>query len=326
MLLDTIFDGFTGNRNMKFRLSLFAAILLIGITSAYSQSPYQFLRYVSSARAAGIAGCFVSMPNDASALFYNPATVYSVDEKKTSFTFLKHVLDINSGNATYVHKLEEGVLAGSVNFTNYGSFEYADSEGNRDGRTFSANDVALGATYSNIIDTNFYWGATLKFVFSNLEEFSSTALALDAGILYRIPEKRTNIGVSILHSGFQLTGINGVSENLPLDIRAGINHRLRGLPLLVNFTFHHLADDEGDFFDRFKNFALGGELYLGNNLRARLGYDNQVRNFASTDSDKGLSGFSGGIGIVIEEFNFDYALAQYGAAASLHRFSIALDI
>jgi len=309
------------------RISLILFLFLSYSSNLFAQSPFQFLRYVSGARAAGLSGAFVSMTNDATALFFNPATISTVEEKPVSITFLKHVEDINSGNATYIIPTEEdGILAGSINYTNYGSFQYADKFGNRNGRTFGGNDLSMGVSYSNNLDTRLYYGVTLKFLYMNLEQYSSTAVAVDVGILYRLPDDRTNIGVSVLHSGTQLSTLDGVREDLPTDIRAGINHRLRGLPLLMNFTFHHLADQENDFFSRFRNFSIGGELQIGKYIQLRLGYDNQVRIFASPTADKGLSGISGGLGIKVNELNFDFALARYGSAATLQRFSLSFDI
>jgi hypothetical protein len=309
----------------KIIISALVTLCAFATTAEANNSPYQFLRYVSSARGAALAGAFTSVANDPSALVYNPATIYTVENKPLSTTFLKHVLDINSGLVTYVHPLDDGAkVAGAISYTNYGSFTGADKFGNLTS-DFGGHDISAAVYYSDWIDSSLYYGAGAKFIFVNLEQESFLAMAIDAGILYELNE-RSNIGISILHAGMQLSGIEGVDESLPLDVRAGINHRLRGLPLLVNFSFHHLADNEGDFFSKFRNFAIGGELYLGEAIRVRLGYDNQVRNYVSLDSDKGLSGFTAGVGIILENFNIDYGAAQYGSASTLHRFSIGMNI
>lgn len=295
-------------------------LLLVGVLSLSNlwadYSPYQFLRLQSSARSAGLAGCFVSMPNDASALYFNPATISTVENKRFSATFLKHVLDINSGLVSYIKPIEDiGVFAASVSYINYGSFDRADNTGRKNG-TFGAGDLSFAATYSNILDTNLYYGVSLKYIVVSIENESTSSLAVDAGILYRLKDERTNIGLSVLHAGTQLSKFGGTTESLPLDIRAGINHRLKGLPLLVNLTFHHLADNSDSFFDKFKNFALGGELYIGEYVMLRLGFDNQVRRMTSIESDKKLSGFSGGLGIKANDFTFDYGAAIFGTGAT----------
>ncbi|MDQ1267355.1 MAG: PorV/PorQ family protein [Bacteroidota bacterium] len=317
----------------KIALTVIILIFLLPVISQ-ANTPYQFLRLNSSARAAGLAGCFVSMTDDGSALFYNPATISTVKDKKFTATFLKHVLDINSGQVSYISKFEDsgpksifekGVFAASVSYLNYGSFDRADGFGNRQG-DFGASDLGIAASYSNILDTNLYYGVTLGFIYNYIEELSSTAFAVDAGIIYLMPDIQTNIGASILHAGGQLSSYGAEGESLPLDVRIGINHRLKGLPLLVNFSLHHLADNTDGFFDRFKNFALAGELYLGNYIRLRLGYDNQIRQLLTIDNDRKLSGFTGGVGIKANTFNLDYGISVMGSSAYLHRFSLSFEL
>ncbi|MDT3739614.1 MAG: PorV/PorQ family protein [Candidatus Kapabacteria bacterium] len=311
------------------RISALMAVLLITATvnSFAVDTPFNFLRYVSGARAAGLSGAFMTVTGDPTAVYLNPATVSTVDSKQASVTFLKHVLDINSGNINYVHSLKgTGTLAANIGFTSYGSFDYADNNGTLNGGTFGANDLSFGVTYSDELDTNFFYGVTLKYIYAGIEEVSTSAIAVDAGLLYRIKDDRTNIGISVLHAGTQLSKISNQSETLPLDLRLGVNHRLRGLPLLFNFSFHHLADETDSFVDKFRSFSLGGELYLGEIIQVRLGYDNQIRSMTAAESDKGLTGFSGGLGLVFDDFNFDYGFSRYGSNANLHRFSVSLNV
>ncbi len=312
---------------LKFFISLSIVLLLFKVELSAETSPFQYLRFHSSARSAALAGCFVSMPEDPNAVFFNPATIYTVDEKPFSSTFVKNVLDINAGLVTYTHEFEKngGKFAGAIGYTNYGAFDKADKYGNITG-SFGANDLTFQGSYANELDSNLYYGVSAKILFVNIEKASSFAFAVDAGLLYQFPDGRSNAGLSILHAGSQLTTLDGVHEALPLDIRMGINHRLRGLPLLVNASFHHLADKTNSLFDKFKNFSLGGELYIGGYVMLRLGYDNQIRNYTSLDSDKKFSGFSGGAGLKLENFNFDYGMSMMGSSATMHRFSIGMNL
>lgn len=309
----------------------FIAVLVIIAFShqtllAITNTPFHFLRTNISARAAGMAGCFVSVEDDVNGVFINPASISTVKDKNFSATFLKHVLDINSGSAVYLIKDNDlGNIALSSVFMSYGSFTRADANGEKTG-SFSAGDVAFAATYSNELDSNLYYGATLKLIYSNIESASSFAFAVDAGMIYLMPHIRTNVGLSILHVGTQVTTFDGNNEKLPLDVRLGINHRLRGLPLLVNFSFHHLADNTDGFFEKFANFSLAGEFYLGEYIRARIGYDNQIRRYTAPENDKKFTGITAGVGIYTNQFYFDYGIAQNGVSATLHRFSVSLGI
>jgi hypothetical protein len=303
-------------------------IFIASLSNVFAvDTPFNFLRYVSSARASALSGAFTSVTDDPTAVFFNPATISTVESRQASVTFLKHVLDINSGNINYVHDLEgTGKIAANIGFTSYGSFDYADNLGNRNGSDFGASDLSIGVTYSDELDTNFFYGVTVKYIYAGIEQVSTSAAAIDAGLLYKLRDGRTNIGLAVLHAGTQISKISNESESLPLDLRLGFNHRLRGLPLLFNFAFHHLADNTNSFFDKFKSFTVGGELYLGKVFQVRLGYDNQIRTLTSAESDKGLTGFSGGVGLVFEDYNFDYGFSRYGSSANLHRFSVSMNI
>lgn len=303
-------------------------IFILAIVSSYaSDTPFGFLRFASGARTAGLSGAVTSITGDLEMILFNPASLYSVEDKNVNVTFIKHVLDINSGFIAYSYDLkgDNGKLAASAGYTNYGTFDYADNQGNLNG-TFGANDLALGVTYSNIVDTNFLYGVTAKFVYAGIEKASTSALAIDAGLLYMLSDGRTNVGLSMLHAGFQMTKIGDQTDKLPLDVRVGINHRLKGLPLLINFSMHHLADETNGFFERFKYFSIGGEFNFGEYVLVRIGYDNQIRTLTGAEKDKGLTGFSGGLGIKTPVVNFDYGINQYGAAALLHRFTFEFNL
>lgn len=302
-------------------------LLIAGNTLKAAESPFNFLRYISDARAASLAGAFVSVPGDASSIYYNPAAMYTVEDKKLSFTFLKHVLDINSGNISYMYDIpEQGKLTGFVGYTNYGSFDEADASGNLSGRTFGANNLAFGVSYSDILDENLYYGASIKYIFVNIEDASTSALAVDAGLFYEFSDERTNLGLSILNAGGQLSKIEGYTDEIPLDLRLGITHSLKGLPVLFNFSFHHLADESDGFFDKFKSFSIGGEISLGEYIKLRAGYNNLVRSTTASDVDRGMTGLSGGVGLNLENFDLNYGASVYGSSSTLHRFSINYEL
>ena len=306
---------------------LLALLILVSASDLYSGDyPFQFLRYVSTARASALGGAFDAMINDPNALFYNPASVYTVKDKRFSATFLKHTLDINSGNisfSNYINKV--GVVGVSAVYSNYGSFQRYNNVGTPNG-TFGANDLCLAVSYANELDTNLFYGGSLKYIYENIDKYSSSAIAVDIGILYKLKDGRTNLGASILNAGTQLSTYNGVSESLPLDIRLGVNHRLKGLPLMVLASFHHLGDHTDNFFSKFLNFSIGGELYMGQYIRLRLGFDNQIRSESAPSASKKLAGLSGGLGIITKLVNFDYSIAQVGASVMMHRFTLALDL
>jgi hypothetical protein len=69
---------------------------------------------------------------------------------------------------------------------------------------------------------------------------------------------------------------------------------------------------------------VGGELYIGNYVQARLGYDNATRNLSGVNVATQLTGVSGGLGVHLENLDVDYAISSLGSSAILHRLSVGL--
>jgi hypothetical protein len=148
------------------------------------------------------------------------------------------------------------------------------------------------------------------------------AVAVDAGLLYKLPDERTNLGFSILNAGTELKKFApNYSSDIPLDVRLGFNHRLKGLPLNFNFGFNHLGTDE-KFWNRFGNVNIGGELYFGEYVQVRVGFDNYIRKRFSSSQGKGFTGIAAGVGIVTDIINIDYGISIYSTSLYLHRFGI----
>jgi len=307
--------------------ALFIALLLLAsitVNVIKAQSPFDFVQLSISARSAALGGAFTSIVNDQTTVFFNPGALSTVEKSSVSATFMRHVLDISSGQAVYTlpfDKQSSERFAISAMYTTYGSFDRTDEFGTILG-TFSANNVALIGSYSNELDSTLSYGCNAKLLYATLDDLSSSAIALDAGLLYRIPATRTNVGFSILNIGTQLSTFTDITDELPVDIRLGINHRLRGLPLLLNFSLHHLADDADAFFDRIGNFSIGGEFILSKVLDMRLGYDNYVRDATSIQGQRRFSGFSAGVGVRTEYVNIDYGVSALGTAGSIHRLTL----
>jgi hypothetical protein len=302
----------------------FCLLIVISFSRLNAQSPFDFIQLGISARSASLGGAFTSMTKDQTAVFFNPGTLATIDSSTVSATFMKHVLDISSGMVTYSLPIEKNTterMSISAVYTTYGSFERTNEFGTVTG-TFSSNNIGLMGTYSNELDSTLSYGITAKLMHVTLDDLSSSAFALDAGILYRLPASRTNIGFSLLNIGTQLSTFEGISDRLPIDVRLGINHRLRGLPLLLNFSLHHLADDADAFFDRVGNFSIGGEFILSKVLDLRIGYDNYVRNATSIQGQRRFSGFAAGIGVRTAYVKIDYGISAIGTAGSIHRLTL----
>ncbi len=317
----------TSVKSNLFKAIFVAIVFTANLSIAQQQNTYDFLNLNVDARSSAMAGSFVSVDNDVNAIFYNPAGLATLKGKQASVGFFKYLLDINSGNVSYSQKYKElGYFGAGIRYVNYGTFDKYDESYQNLG-SFGASDLALSLGYANVYKENFKYGANAKFIYSNIDEYSSVGLALDLGALYTIPEHRMNFGLSVLNLGTQVKKYLSTNESLPLDIRIGMTKSLEHLPLTVNLGFARLADTYDNFFERFKNIVVGGEFVLNDYVLFRLGYNNAERKNYKTGSSIGISGFSAGIGIIFtDKYKLDYAFNSLGNIGAAHRFNLGFNL
>lgn len=309
---------------MKKLQAVFAALLLFSGAAFSQQHTYDFLRLDVSPRAGSLAGSYVAADDDPNVIFYNPAGIRATDKMPVSFSFTKHLTDINMSGLAIARNFQGiGTFSLGVQYINYGSFSYADESGLRDGRTFGAGEAAFLVGYSGLIADNFYYGVNAKYIYSAIENYSSSAMAADIGLQYAMPEQLMVIGFSALNLGGQIDAYSGTKEDLPVDVRLGITKKLEHMPLRLSVSFNRINEDADNFGNRFKHFTLGGEFTLSKVLRLRIGYDNDKRKDLKIGSTAGLGGFSLGLGALIDRYNFDYAFSSLGSIGAIHRIGVS---
>lgn len=299
---------------------LYILLLTAGLSSA--QSTFEFLKLDTSPRAASLAGSYVANADDPNVIFYNPAGIYALEGKPISFSYFKHLLDINTASVSYSQEFEGlGRFGAAVIYMNYGSFTEADNFGNKTGE-FSASDLAVMVGYAGRLDNNFYYGANLKFIYSGIQDYYSTGLAADLGVQYLWVEQGWKFGLSALNIGSQIAAYFNKFEQLPLDIRLGFSKKLQHMPFEFFFSFNRLNEEE----DRFSKITAGGEFRLSSVIRLRFGYNSESRKELKVGTTAGLAGFNFGLGIYTKGYQIDYALSSLGAIGEMHRFGVSTSL
>ena len=290
----------------------------------YSQSVYRFLSLDTNPRAAAVAGSFVATNDDPNVIFYNPAGINFLTGMPVSY--LKHLLDFNSASAVISQDFENlGRFATAIQYINYGTFTEANSDGIKTG-TFGASDMAFIIGYGNQLGENFYYGSNVKFIYSGIAGYSSTAYAFDVGLHYALPEENWNFGFSILNIGSQISSYAGKREELPLNIRLGFTKQLEKLPFKFFWSFNRLNERYNTFLKRFQQITAGGEFRFGKSFKLRFGYDNEQRKELKIGGTAGLAGFSLGVGFNVSRYVVDYTFSSLGSVGSLHRFGISTSL
>lgn len=311
---------------MKRILIIFAIFGCTAATLLAQQNTFDFLRADVGARAAALNGSFVSMKDDPNVLFYNPASIGTLSIPKISVSYVNHLMDVNAGSFSYGQYIEGiGTIGAGIIYINYGSFPRRDDYMNDLG-TFGASELAFVAGIAAHYDENILVGINAKFISSSIAEYSSTGLAVDLGFLYDIPSQNLTIGGSVLNIGQQSYPYINTKESLPLDVKIGITKRPEHLPVFLNIDFHRLNEKTEKFFDRFSNITIGAEFLMSKSLRIRVGYNNKQRKDLKTGTTAGLAGFSLGFGLVLKDYQIDYAYNSYGVFGGIQRFSLGINL
>jgi hypothetical protein len=316
---------------------------------------FQFLEVTNSARVAALGGEAIAVHDkDLDLPYHNPALLNTDMQHHLVLNYVNYFAGINYGYASAATRFGKGTLAGAIHYLNYGKFEGADETGAMTG-TFKAADYSVNVLYSRPLDSLWTVGFTVKSIFSDLESYNSTAIALDAGITYYNPDSRFTAGLVMRNAGWQVSTYyaNGAHEPLPFHIALGISQGLKYAPLSFYVVADHLekwdlrytteADkekqvdpftgettSESDFdvlFDKFmRHVIVGTEIKLGQNLVLRAGYNYRRRQEMKIDTKPGMVGFSWGIGIKVSKFRISYGRPAYHLAGGGNYFSFSMNL
>ncbi len=297
-------------------------ILVIVISfQLFGQSTYDFLRLDSSPRASALAGAYVAGTNDPNIIFYNPAGITNLEKIPVSFSFLKHLSDINTVSLASAFNISGlGKFASSLKYINYGTIDERDESGNKLG-TFSSSDLALTVTYGNNYNEHLVYGVSAKVIYSNIADYSSVGIAGDLGLQYLLPKNGWSFGLSLMNIGRQITYYNSLKESLPFSVQLGATKKLARMPLQIFFALTRLNDDEPLNF-----FNIGAEFTLSKVIQLRFGYENMKRKDYKITSVSALGGFSFGLGINVKNYDVDYAFNSMGVIGAMHRIGITTTI
>ena len=190
-----------------------AFVLLFGITinaqqevSKTGTTAAKFLSIGIGAKANGMGGAYSSIADDATALYWNPAGIASINEYQTYFSHTSLFADINLNFVGFV--IPAGALGNiglSVTTLDYGEMEVT-TEYNPDGtgETFSAGSYAFGLSLARNITEDFSIGITAKYIREDIFNSSASGFAFDIGTIFRTPFYGIKFASSITNYGTKM--------------------------------------------------------------------------------------------------------------------------
>lgn len=276
----------------------------------------------------------------------NPALLHAgiSTQINTSFTsFLGGIKTYSLTGALHSQK-SAATFGGHIYFVDYGSIPNTDAAGNSSG-DFRPVDFVVQASAAKKYLEKWTYGATIKFINSSYQQYSSTAIAVDIGVLFFDSAKKFSASLLAKNMGVQLKTYTGESEDLPFDLQVGITRRLSKAPFGFSFTAQHLhlfnttyndavfnnannsTSSSSAFNKIFNHFVLATHIYLGQNLEATIGYNHLRRQELSiADAGNGLTGFSAGLRIKFSRLQILYARSAYQKGISYNQIGITAQL
>jgi len=337
---------------MRLRLlTIFIFITPILKAQVGGSATYQFLNLGSSPRQVALGGkTITNFDYDPTQALFNPATINPAMDNQLSVNFNNYVSDISYGTASYAYLWDRRtqVFHTGVTYINYGNFAGYDALG-QPTNSFSGGELAVSVGHAkNIPYTDWYLGANLKFISSTLEQYNSTGIALDVGLLYRNEQEGFNFGLVARNLGAQLDPYDITAEKLPFELIAGISQDLENIPVRWHLTLEHLEnwrlafanpnrdeiDLEGNatseninFIDEImRHMILGVELFPDKGFNLRLGYSFRRGEELRIVDQRSFAGLSAGFGIKLNKLRFSYAYSRFNSAAATSFFGLNMNL
>lgn len=345
----TIFNLFNQARFAK-KVSIFLIIFSISTLTIYSQSKVgttigQFLKIEPSARLVAIGNAGTSLSDEATAAFYNPASLGRVNGIDIQFTYNQWLADIKYNYATAsLNVAGFGTIAMQITSLTSGDIEVTTVEQEKGSRLYyDVTNFSIGLAYGIMLTDRVSAGLAINYIQETIYNSSLNDVALNFGVQYQTAIEGLAVGASVSNFGPRASYDGrdiyfnydpdptqyGDNSRLPAELRMGSF----ALPTLFRVGVSYILDisdwskllvatDALHTNDNTERINIGGEWSFLNTFAIRGGY----RDLFLKDSEGGLVlGAGAKVGLTnTAKISFDYAWADYGRLNSTHRFTVGL--
>lgn len=307
-----------------------------------------FLKITPDARSAAMGNAFVAVSGDLANIFWNPAGLDHLQRSEAKFVTNKWLAGIDYVFFAYALKLHRvGTLGISVvGLSVPEDIVRTEYHPEGTGEKWSAQDLALTATFSRRLTDHFSIGGNIKAISQQIWHEKTSGLALDLGAHYLLPFWDVRLGAVLSNYGTKLSlggrdlyfsedpnpntsgtiaYVNSEYQTarfpLPMIFRVGLAGEVVDNEVM---RLSWMADAQHPN-DNLESINLGGELAFREMIFLRAGYANLLL----PDAEDGVS-LGAGINYRIPGsrsiFKFDYSYSDHGKLDNVQRFSLGLTL
>lgn len=329
-----------------FSLSYFSSSAQTGGLHAFQNLNMQY-----GARTMGLGGDAISIyDSDINLILNNPALMNP--EMSGVGTLSQSIISsgANTGALMYGKQFNKTMTSAHFRYVSYGKMKRTDVNGTDLG-TFTPGDFILGVSGQRAINERMSIGATLNFLYSQLDNYTSFGNSIDIAGIYRDPERNICIAGVVKNLGVQWKSYHGDRSPLPLEIQFGITHKVKHAPFRVSIVAQHLQKWDLSYYDplakdrvdplsgdtiRVKKDNFAGklarhgkiqlEILIGKKISVQTAFDYQRRKELAVVGRGGLAGFSFGTSLQLKRFRLDYGWYIYSVSGGQHGLSLSIPI
>ncbi|MBN1155568.1 PorV/PorQ family protein [candidate division KSB1 bacterium] len=299
---------------IKFFIFILLSFYVVASSSAEVNSGntgLAFLKIGAGSRAIGMGEAFTALSDDASATYWNPAGLASLQKAQFMFTHNTWFQDITHSCMAYTFGVKSHHIGLSFVSTHVDGIERRVNPTTDPLYTIDAHDIMVGISYSRKFRDDVHWGLTLKYLYEKIYLESSYGVAADIGILYHTPIQGLHLGAVIQNIG-KMSEFKEESTTLPTWAKAGVGY---SLPLNAYGRFTVVADFI-QVFDAAFHAHFGLEYEIRRLFAFRIGY---------------LTGYEerslqGGFGMKLKRYLIDYAYVPFTSdLGNSHRISFGIN-
>ncbi len=207
-----------------------------GVANAQAEAGAASLLIAPGARADGMGRAYVAVANDANAIWWNPGALAFTNGHDVSSMYTKLVPDLApdvffSYTAYAQHVEGWGGIGASIGYLSYGKSEARDGDGNFI-REFSSYELAPAVAYGTEVMKDMGFGVSLKLVrvdlapadaTQDLKKGAGTTFAADIGALYKVPQLKSSVGLTVQNLGPNISYIDAdQSDPLGRNVKLGV--------------------------------------------------------------------------------------------------------
>ena len=166
----------------------------------------QFLGIGVGPKALAMGSAYVAMPNDATALYWNPGAFAQALKSQITFSHTSWLVESKFRWGGVMLNLDgQNAVGASITHMDYGENEVTTTSlPDGTGERWTASDMAIGLSYSRLLTDRFSLGATVKYVEQRIWNETASAFAMDIGLLYVTGFNNMRLGVAMTNFGGNL--------------------------------------------------------------------------------------------------------------------------